>query len=160
MAASFTPAPTRSPIMIFGAVFGVAGLLAVGWVFVRSEWATVWARPSSSQFHSAISITSRRSVSIAATATRRSRPPPQLASRQPIPVCPATHRFGNSPVLQTVRDSLANNTPIEWNRVDTLPDYVYFNHSIHVDKGVACVTCHGQVDQMPLTWKTQTLQME
>ena len=63
-------------------------------------------------------------------------------------------------MLQPVRDSLANNTPIQWNRVYNLPDFVYFNHSIHVDKGVGCVTCHGQVDQMPLMAKAQTLHME
>ncbi|MCC6147273.1 MAG: cytochrome c3 family protein [Anaerolineaceae bacterium] len=48
--------------------------------------------------------------------------------------------------LQPVRDSYANGTPIQWNRVNSLPDYVYFNHQIHVNKGVGCETCHGRVD--------------
>lgn len=49
--------------------------------------------------------------------------------------------------LQPVRDSYANGTPIEWNRVNSLPDYVYFNHQIHVAKGVGCETCHGRMDK-------------
>ena len=65
-----------------------------------------------------------------------------------------------APLLAPVRASLATNTPLRWNRVHDLPDFAYFNHSIHVAKGVGCSTCHGQVDQMPLTWKTQTLYMK
>ena len=49
---------------------------------------------------------------------------------------------------------------IEWTRVHDLPDFVYFNHSIHVNKGVGCTTCHGQVDRMPLMWQEKSLQME
>jgi hypothetical protein len=50
--------------------------------------------------------------------------------------------------------------PIVWTRVHDLPDFVYFDHSIHVNKGVACVTCHGRVDRMALTWQEASLQME
>jgi len=50
--------------------------------------------------------------------------------------------------------------PLQWNRVHDLPDYVYFDHSIHVAKGIGCSTCHGRVDQMPLIRKTQTLYMK
>ncbi|MCL5951651.1 MAG: cytochrome c family protein [Chloroflexi bacterium] len=64
-----------------------------------------------------------------------------------------------APVLQPVRDSFANNTPIVWNRVYVLPDFVYFDHSIHVNKGIGCATCHGPVDQMPLMYKATSLQM-
>src|SRR5919198_5756133 len=67
--------------------------------------------------------------------------------------------FSQSPTLAPVRDSFQTGKPIRWNRVYTLPDFVYFDHSIHVQKGVGCSTCHGQVDQMPLTWKAQSLQM-
>jgi hypothetical protein len=63
--------------------------------------------------------------------------------------------WSNSPLLKPVRDSYTNDTPIEWNRVYRLPDFVYFNHSIHVNKGVGCVSCHGQIEQMPLTWKNR-----
>jgi cytochrome c peroxidase len=65
----------------------------------------------------------------------------------------------DAPVLQPVRVSWQTGAPIKWTRVHDLPDYVYFDHSIHVRKGVGCATCHGQVNEMPLTWKTQDLQM-
>jgi cytochrome c7-like protein len=66
----------------------------------------------------------------------------------------------DAPLLAPVRESLATKTPLKWNRVHDLPDFTYFDHSIHVAKGVGCSTCHGTVDQMPLTWKTQTLYMK
>ncbi len=68
--------------------------------------------------------------------------------------------WADSPFLEPVRESLRTNTPIRWNRVHDLPDYVYFNHGIHVQKGIGCVSCHGRVDQMPLMWKAEPLTME
>jgi hypothetical protein len=65
-----------------------------------------------------------------------------------------------APVLEPVRASFAAGTPLKWNRVNDLPDFVYFNHSIHVTKGIGCSTCHGRVDQMPLTRRAQTLYMK
>ncbi|QOV91543.1 cytochrome c3 family protein [Humisphaera borealis] len=65
----------------------------------------------------------------------------------------------NTEVLRPVRQSWATNTPIEWNRVHDLADFAYFNHSIHVAKGVGCSTCHGQVDRMPLMWQHSPLTM-
>ena len=67
--------------------------------------------------------------------------------------------WAQSPTLEPVRQSFLTGVPIQWNRVNNLADFVYFNHSIHVQKGVGCSTCHGPVDQMPLTYKTQTFQM-
>ena len=54
----------------------------------------------------------------------------------------------DDPRLQIVRDSATNNTPIPWVQIHKMPDYVYFNHSVHVTRGVSCVECHGRVDQM------------
>jgi NAD-dependent SIR2 family protein deacetylase len=65
-----------------------------------------------------------------------------------------------SDMLRPVRTSYRTNQPIQWNRVYNLPDYVYFNHSIHVNTGVGCETCHGRVDQMPLIRKASTLYMK
>jgi hypothetical protein len=65
----------------------------------------------------------------------------------------------DSPTLQPVRDSFRTNTSIKWTKVYDLPDYVYFNHSIHVKKGVGCETCHGRVDTMPLMYQNPSLQM-
>jgi hypothetical protein len=68
--------------------------------------------------------------------------------------------WAESPALAPVRQSYASGQPISWNRVNQLPDFVYFDHSIHVQKGVACETCHGRVDQMPVVAKAASLQME
>jgi len=59
-----------------------------------------------------------------------------------------------------VRESWCTGKPIAWTRVHNLADFVYFNHSIHVQKGVGCVTCHGRVDRMPLMWQENSLLME
>jgi len=66
----------------------------------------------------------------------------------------------DAPVLAPVRESLARQKPIEWNRVNNLPDFVFFNHGIHVQKGIGCSTCHGPVNKMPLTWKEHSLYMK
>ncbi|HEY3762336.1 MAG TPA: cytochrome c3 family protein [Verrucomicrobiae bacterium] len=66
----------------------------------------------------------------------------------------------DAPMLAPVRDSLAGNQPLKWNRVNRTPDFVFFDHSIHVNHGIGCVTCHGRLDQMPLTWKSHTLYMK
>jgi hypothetical protein len=68
--------------------------------------------------------------------------------------------WADSPYLEPVRESARTGKPIEWTRVNDLPDYVYFNHSIHVNKGVGCSTCHGNVAQMPLMYQAASLQME
>ena len=68
--------------------------------------------------------------------------------------------WADSPYLEPVRASLKTGQPIEWLRVHDLPDYVYFNHSIHVNKGVGCSTCHGRIDQMPSAYQASSLQME
>lgn len=65
----------------------------------------------------------------------------------------------NSPNLALVRESWTKNVPIEWNRVHDLPDFVYFNHSSHIAKGVGCSTCHGNIAEMPVVHKVATLQM-
>jgi hypothetical protein len=80
----------------------------------------------------------------------------------PTETCMTCHSqiWVDSQFLAPVRESLRTNTPIRWNRVHDLPDYVYFNHGIHVQKGVGCVECHGRVDLMPLTWKDKPLTME
>jgi hypothetical protein len=68
--------------------------------------------------------------------------------------------FNTEPILEPVRASFRENKPLKWIRVHDLPDFVYFNHSIHVKKGVGCETCHGRVDEMPLMQQERSLQME
>ena len=63
-------------------------------------------------------------------------------------------------MLEPVRESFRSGKSLVWNRVNDLPDFVYFNHSIHINKGVGCDTCHGPVDRMPLMFNYASLQME
>ena len=84
------------------------------------------------------------------------------AGLPPTHVCMTCHSevWTGAPVLAPVRESLASGQPLAWNRVAKLPDYVYFDHSIHIDRGVPCVACHGQVDEMPLMARREAFQME
>ncbi|MGA3262479.1 MAG: cytochrome c3 family protein [Terracidiphilus sp.] len=66
----------------------------------------------------------------------------------------------NAQLLEPVRNSWATGQSLVWTKVHDLPDFVYFNHEIHVNKGIGCVSCHGRVDQMPLMYAQNTLQME
>jgi hypothetical protein len=84
-----------------------------------------------------------------------------FAGIPPTHTCMSCHSqiWSDSPLLQPVRESLASGKPIAWTRVHDMPDFVYFNHSIHVKKGVGCQTCHGNVSEMPITWKEHTMTM-
>jgi hypothetical protein len=66
----------------------------------------------------------------------------------------------NAQLLEPVRMSWATGQSLAWTKVHDLPDFVYFSHEIHVNKGLGCASCHGRVDQMPLMYAQNTLQME
>lgn len=66
----------------------------------------------------------------------------------------------NAPILEPIRASFRSDTRLNWIKVNDLPDFVYFNHQIHVNKGVGCATCHGPIDKMPIVYQAQSLQME
>lgn len=85
-----------------------------------------------------------------------------FAGIPPTHTCMSCHSkiWVNSPMLAPVRDSYSTDTSIAWVRVNELPDFVYFNHSIHVNKGVGCSTCHGSINQMPLVFQASPLLME
>jgi ferredoxin len=85
-----------------------------------------------------------------------------FAGLPPTKTCMSCHSqiWTNAPMLEPVRESFRTDRSIEWTRVHDLPDFVYFNHSIHVKKGVACETCHGRVDDMPLMYQASTLHMD
>jgi hypothetical protein len=61
----------------------------------------------------------------------------------------------NSPLLEVVRQSYATGEPVPWVKIHAVPDYVYFNHSVHVARGVSCVECHGKVNEMPVVHQDQ-----
>ena len=85
-----------------------------------------------------------------------------FAGIPPTKTCMHCHSvlFANAPILEPVRASFKNDTPLTWIRVNDLPDFVYFSHQIHVRQGVGCATCHGPIDKMPLTYQARSLQME
>ncbi|MFN0156962.1 MAG: cytochrome c3 family protein [Bacteroidota bacterium] len=85
-----------------------------------------------------------------------------FAGIPPTHTCMTCHSqiWTTAPMLEPVRTSYRTQQPMEWVRVHDLPDFAYFNHSIHVNKGMACQVCHGDVNMMPLTWKTKSLYMQ
>jgi len=84
------------------------------------------------------------------------------AGMPPTRTCMNCHSqiWAESPYLEIVRASWRENKPIVWQRVHDLPDFVYFNHGIHVSKGIGCASCHGRVDDMPAVYQAASLQME
>jgi len=85
-----------------------------------------------------------------------------FAGIPPTKTCMNCHSqiWNQAPILEPIRASFREDKPVRWVRVHDLPDFVYFNHSIHVKKGMGCETCHGRIDEMPLTLQENTLQME
>jgi hypothetical protein len=148
-------------VVLFGAVFAV---LFAGWAIdrlSRSDYATraTQAReqpvPFSHAHHAGgLGLDCRYCHTTVETSA--------FANIPPTKTCMNCHSqiWSTSPTLEPVRASFRTNQSIRWTRVNDLPDFVYFNHSIHVNKGVGCETCHGRVDRMPLTYQVNTLQME
>jgi hypothetical protein len=87
------------------------------------------------------------------TSSNATIPPPAL--------CMNCHKklWADQAMLKPIRDSFKNDTPIAWSKIHKLPDFVYFNHSVHVRHGVGCASCHGAINEMPLTYKANTLYM-
>ena len=85
-----------------------------------------------------------------------------FAGTPPMKTCMNCHLqiWSNSPYLEPVRAAYRDSRPLRWIRVHNLPDFVYFNHAVHIKKGIGCETCHGRVDKMPLMWQQNSLQME
>jgi len=85
-----------------------------------------------------------------------------FAGIPPTATCMNCHKtiWNDSPTLEPVRASFRTGQPLRWARVNDLPDFVYFNHAIHIAKGVGCVSCHGRVDHMPLMRQAASLKME
>ena len=152
---------TIAKVSIFGAVFFIAGLFGLFDEVNRSPWVT--------QAHVArdqpIQFSHERHVAgngIDCRYCHTSVEDSSFAGIPPTKTCMNCHSqiFANSPFLEPVRSSFRTGTSILWTRVDDLPDFVYFNHSIHLHKGIGCTTCHGPVDRMPLMRQEASLQME
>ena len=150
-----------SRVSIFGAVFFIAGIAVGLTALFRSSFATNVNVP----IEQPVPFSHEHHVQGLGIDCRYCHTSVQESSYAGIPpthTCMTCHSqiWADSPVLEPVRASFQTGEPIQWNRVNDLADYVYFNHSIHVAKGVGCETCHGRVDKMALTSKAHTLYME
>ena len=152
---------TMSRATIFGAVFVLAALGLIAMEIQRSPYVTdAGVRkpqpvPFSHQHHvTGLGIDCRYCHTSVETSS--------FAGIPPTKTCMNCHSqiWTNAALLEPVRASYRTGQSLQWTRVNQLPDFVFFNHSIHVTKGVGCNTCHGPVDQMPLMYQQESLQME
>jgi formamidopyrimidine-DNA glycosylase len=152
---------TISRATIYGAVFLVSALLWALLELQRSPYIT-YAKvvrpqpvPFSHQHHvGGLGIDCR----YCHTSVEKS----SFAGIPPTKTCMNCHSqiWTGAPLLEPVRESFRTGKSLVWTRVNDLPDFVYFDHSIHVSKGVGCTTCHGPIAEMPLTWRAGTLYMQ
>lgn len=161
MAAIFRPsANLAAAVAMLAALLLVIGGIGWWWLWPRTDyvrhlrWTVEQPVPFSHQHHVAgLGIDCRfchTAVEVSAS-----------AGLPPTYTCMTCHSqiWTNAAVLAPVRKSLVDDQPIVWHRVNDLPDYVYFNHSIHIAKGVGCTECHGPIGNMPITWKANSLHM-
>ncbi|HEV2469817.1 MAG TPA: cytochrome c3 family protein [Candidatus Sulfotelmatobacter sp.] len=145
---------------IFGAVFVVAALVWVAYAIQGSPYITYAGvrKPQPVPFSHQHHVTG---LGIDCRYCHTSVENSSFAGIPPTKTCMNCHSqiWTNAKLLEPVRASYRSGESLQWTRVNTLPDFVYFNHSIHVTKGVGCNTCHGPVDQMPLMYQAESLQM-
>ena len=150
-----------SRVSIFGAIFFIGLLLWLMAQFTRSPYNTLAFEPREQP----VQFSHKHHVGDDGIDCRYCHTSVETSASAGIPptqTCMNCHSqiWADSPYLEPVRESWRTGRPIQWTRVHDLPDYVYFNHSIHVAKGVGCSTCHGQVDEMPAVYQAASLQME
>lgn len=152
---------TLSRASIFGAVFFLALAIWIGLTVVRSPYLT-GAGVTVSQ---PVPFSHEHHVADCGIDCRYCHTSVETSSFAGIPstkICMNCHEYlwTEAPILEPVRESFRSGEPILWTRVHDLPDFAYFDHSIHVHKGIACVVCHGRVDRMPLMFRDKSLLME
>jgi hypothetical protein len=162
MAQIFHPSMnTVSKVTIFGAAFFALAALAINYTIYSSPYVTQvnvvvdQPVPFSHEHHVlGLGIDCRYCHTSVETSS--------FAGIPPTETCMTCHSqiWSESPMLEPIRESMRTNAPLRWNRVHDVPDYAYFNHAVHVRKGVGCSSCHGPVDRMPLTWKAEPMTME
>ena len=154
-------ANTLSKVSLFGALSLVGGLILLAMVLGRSSYVT----RANEYIEQPIQFSHLHHVTddgIDCRYCHTSVETSPFAGIPPTKTCMNCHSqlFSSEPILEPVRASFREDKPLHWVRVHDLPDFVYFNHSIHVKKGMGCETCHGRVDQMPLMQQVNTLQMD
>lgn len=152
---------TLARMSVFGALFFLAGIAWMAAALDRSSYATEVgvAREQPVPFSHAHHVSG---LGIDCRYCHTSVEESAFAGIPPTQTCMSCHSeiWSESPMLEPVRESYRTGRSIEWVRVHDLPDFVYFDHSIHLHKGIGCDTCHGRIEAMPLTWREASLQME
>jgi hypothetical protein len=152
---------TIAKVSVFGAVFFIGFLLWVLYTLEASGYTTGQyvvrhqPVPFSHEHHvRGLGIDCR----YCHTSVERS----SFAGLPPTETCMNCHRqiWTNAQLLEPIRASYRDNVPVQWTRVHDLPDFVYFNHSVHIAKGIGCYSCHGKVNQMPLMFQNASLEMQ
>ena len=161
MSAIFRPAAnTATQVVLLGLATLLVGGVLWWWAWPRMDyvrhrdWIVEQPVPFSHQHHVAgLGIDCRFCHTSVEVSARAGLPPTWT--------CMTCHSqiWTNADLLAPVRQSLAEDKPIVWGRVNNLPDYVYFNHSAHINNGVGCSYCHGRVDQMSAIWKAEPMTM-
>jgi hypothetical protein len=147
-------------LVLIVAAGGVVILFFIGWIEPYTQWSTGVGFP----VHQPVPFSHQHHVAALGLDCRFCHSTVEVSATAGLPptyTCMTCHSqlWTKADVLAPVRRSLATGNPLHWARVNKLPDYVYFDHSIHIAKGVSCVTCHGRVDEMPLTAKGASLRM-
>jgi hypothetical protein len=147
-------------VSIYGAVFIAAALGYLGWAVTESPYFTDVNVPREQP----VPFSHKHHVTDDGIDCRYCHTSVEKSSFAGIPsthICMSCHSrlWANSPMLEPVRTSYQTDKSLEWTRVNAVPDFAYFDHSIHIHKGVGCTTCHGPIGEMPLTWRANTLYM-
>lgn len=144
----------------FAVIFLVAAAAWGDWMWFGSSWSTNQGRyvdqpvPFSHEHHvRGLGLDCRYCHTTVETSNYAGLPPTKT--------CMSCHSeiWRDAPILQPVRDSWSHNQPMRWNRVNNLPGYVFFNHSAHIQHGIGCSSCHGNVELLPLMLQQAPLQM-
>lgn len=161
MAQIFHPSTNSiSRVSIYGTLFILALGAAVAWEVNQSAYYTEANLP----LHQPVPFSHKHhanELGIDCRYCHTSVETSSFAGLPPTATCMTCHSqiWTSSEMLEPVRASYQTDESLQWVRVNALPDFAYFNHSIHVKKGIGCTTCHGQVGEMPITWKEHTLYM-
>ena len=157
--------PRSANALVRSTLFGVLFLVAVGGWLVLTLMRSSWATKQNEFVEQPIQFSHAHHVGgegIDCRYCHTSVEKSSFAGIPPTKTCMNCHSqiWTNAPILEPVRASFRTDTPLSWIRVNDLPDFVYFNHQIHIKQGVGCNVCHGPVDKMPLMYQYASLQME
>ena len=148
-------------VSILAVPFLAAGAAVAGTSFYRSTYTTGGGEPTEQP----IPFSHKHHVAQLGIGCQYCHTSVEVSSSSGFPptkTCMNCHQqmWQSADLLEPLRKSYATGTPIAWNKIHNVPHYTYFNHSIHVGKGIGCYSCHGNIDEMNLVWQSKTLLME